>query len=72
MREIARQVGLSVSSVSRMIARAEEGRWRYKTLTPASPNTSAILYDAAMAQGRAEQDTGSVCAVLGEIARLKR
>jgi 3-hydroxyisobutyrate dehydrogenase-like beta-hydroxyacid dehydrogenase len=35
-------------------------------------NTSAVLYDAAMAQGRAEQDTGSVCAVLGEMARLKR
>jgi len=35
-------------------------------------NTSAILYDAAMAQGRAEQDTGSVCAVLGEMARLNR
>ncbi|MCA4901715.1 MAG: NAD(P)-dependent oxidoreductase [Rhodocyclaceae bacterium] len=35
-------------------------------------NTSAILYDAAMAQGRSEQDTGSVCAVLGEMARLKR
>ncbi|MBC7780379.1 MAG: NAD(P)-dependent oxidoreductase [Proteobacteria bacterium] len=35
-------------------------------------NTSAIMYDAAMAQGRAEQDTGSVCAVLGEMARLTR
>jgi len=35
-------------------------------------NTSAVLYDAAMAQGRADQDTGSVCAVLGEMARLKR
>jgi 3-hydroxyisobutyrate dehydrogenase-like beta-hydroxyacid dehydrogenase len=35
-------------------------------------NTSAVLYDAAMAQGRSQQDTGSVCAVLGEMARLER
>jgi|TARA_B110000263_G_scaffold65720_1_gene56739 putative dehydrogenase len=35
-------------------------------------NTTADLYTSGMAQGRADQDTGSVCAVLGEMARLKR
>jgi 3-hydroxyisobutyrate dehydrogenase-like beta-hydroxyacid dehydrogenase len=35
-------------------------------------NASAVLYDAALAQGRGDQDTGSVCAVLGEMARLAR
>lgn len=33
---------------------------------------SALLYTAAMAQGRAKQDTASVCAVLEEWARLER
>lgn len=35
-------------------------------------STSADLYTAGMAQGRAKQDTGAVCAVLEEMARLKR
>ena len=35
-------------------------------------NTTADLYTSGMAQGRADQDTGSVCAVLAEMARLKR
>jgi L-threonate 2-dehydrogenase len=30
------------------------------------------IYVAGMAQGRAEEDTAAVCAVLGEMARLKR
>lgn len=34
--------------------------------------TSADIYTAAMAQGHAADDTASVCAVLGELARLKR
>lgn len=33
---------------------------------------SALLYTAAMAQGRAKQDTASVCAILEEWARLHR
>jgi L-threonate 2-dehydrogenase len=33
---------------------------------------SALLYTAAMAQGRAKQDTASVCAILEEWARLER
>lgn len=33
---------------------------------------SALLYTAAMAQGRAKQDTASVCAILEEWARLDR
>ena len=35
-------------------------------------STTADLYTAGMAQGRAAQDTGAVCAVLQEMARLKR
>ncbi|NNE83259.1 MAG: NAD(P)-dependent oxidoreductase [Alphaproteobacteria bacterium] len=35
-------------------------------------STTADIYTAGMAQGRATQDTGAVCAVLGEMARLKR
>ena len=30
------------------------------------------IYVAGMAQGRAEEDTAAVCAILGEMARLKR
>jgi 3-hydroxyisobutyrate dehydrogenase-like beta-hydroxyacid dehydrogenase len=33
---------------------------------------SALLYTAAMAQGRGKQDTASVCAILEEWARLQR
>ena len=33
---------------------------------------SALLYTAAMAQGRGKQDTASVCAILEEWARLER
>jgi len=35
-------------------------------------NASAPIYTAAMAQGRGEQDTAAVCAVLAEMARLER
>jgi len=35
-------------------------------------NTSADVYTAGMAQGHAANDTAAVCAVLGELARLKR
>ena len=35
-------------------------------------NASAAIYTAAMAQGRGEQDTAAVCAVLAEMARLER
>lgn len=35
-------------------------------------SASALLYTAAMAQGRAKQDTASVCAILEEWARLQR
>jgi putative dehydrogenase len=35
-------------------------------------STSAALYTAAMAQGRGTQDTAAVCAVLEEMARLRR
>jgi len=35
-------------------------------------NTTADIYLAGMAQGRAAQDTAAVCAVLAEMARLKR
>ena len=35
-------------------------------------STTADLYTASMAQGRAAQDTGAVCAVLAEMARLQR
>jgi 3-hydroxyisobutyrate dehydrogenase-like beta-hydroxyacid dehydrogenase len=35
-------------------------------------NASASLYTAAMAQGFAEQDTASVCAVLEQISNVKR
>jgi L-threonate 2-dehydrogenase len=34
--------------------------------------TSADIYTAAMAQGRAAEDTAAVCAVLADMARLKR
>ena len=34
--------------------------------------TSADIYTAAMAQGRAGEDTAAVCAVLADMARLKR
>lgn len=34
--------------------------------------TCADIYTAGMAQGRSEEDTAAVCAVLGEMARLKR
>src|SRR5213083_1622407 len=44
------------------------------TLGVATPlfSASAPIYDAAMAQGFAKQDTASVCAVLESMARLKR
>jgi len=35
-------------------------------------NASAALYNAAMAQGHAKDDTASVCAVLESLARVKR
>jgi putative dehydrogenase len=35
-------------------------------------STTADIYTAGMAQGRAEQDTAAVCAVLAEMARLER
>lgn len=35
-------------------------------------STSADIYTAGMAQGMADKDTGAVCAVLAEMARLKR
>ena len=35
-------------------------------------NACAPVYTAAMAQGRGEQDTAAVCAVLAELARLQR
>jgi putative dehydrogenase len=35
-------------------------------------STTADIYTAGMAQGFAAQDTGAVCAVLAEMARLKR
>jgi 3-hydroxyisobutyrate dehydrogenase-like beta-hydroxyacid dehydrogenase len=35
-------------------------------------NASAPIYTAAMAQGRGDQDTAAVCAVLAEMARLER
>jgi 3-hydroxyisobutyrate dehydrogenase-like beta-hydroxyacid dehydrogenase len=35
-------------------------------------NASAAIYNAAMAQGFAAQDTASVCAVLESMARLRR
>lgn len=35
-------------------------------------STTAEIYTAGMAQGRAAQDTAAVCAVLAEMARLKR
>ena len=35
-------------------------------------NASAAIYNAAMAQGFAKQDTGAVCAVLEAMARIKR
>lgn len=34
--------------------------------------TCADIYTAGMAQGRADEDTAAVCAILGEAARLKR
>ena len=35
-------------------------------------NASAAIYNAAMAQGHAQDDTASVCAVLESMARLRR
>ena len=35
-------------------------------------NASAAVYNAAMAQGYARQDTAAVCAVLESMARLRR
>jgi L-threonate 2-dehydrogenase len=35
-------------------------------------NASAVIYNAAMAQGHARNDTASVCAVLEAMARLRR
>ena len=35
-------------------------------------NASAALYTAAMAQGRAKQETASVCGVLEDMARIRR
>jgi putative dehydrogenase len=35
-------------------------------------STCADIYTAGVAQGRADEDTAAVCAVLGEMARLKR
>jgi len=35
-------------------------------------NASAAVYNAAMAQGYAEQDTGAVCAVLESMAGIRR
>ena len=35
-------------------------------------NASAAIYNAAMSQGYAEQDTAAVCAVLESMARIKR
>ena len=35
-------------------------------------SAAAQLYRAAMAQGRAKQDTASVCSIMEELARLKR
>ena len=35
-------------------------------------STCSDIYTAGMAQGRADEDTAAVCAILGEAARLKR
>lgn len=35
-------------------------------------NASAVIYNAAMAQGYAKQDTAAVCAVLEDMARVRR
>jgi len=35
-------------------------------------SASAAIYKAGMAQGRAKQDTASVCGVLEEIAKFRR
>jgi len=35
-------------------------------------NTSAMIYNAAMAQGHAEEDTAAVCAVLEALSGIKR
>jgi len=35
-------------------------------------NASAAIYNAAMAQGHAEEDTASVCAVLEALAGIRR
>jgi 3-hydroxyisobutyrate dehydrogenase-like beta-hydroxyacid dehydrogenase len=45
-----------------------------KSLSCPTPlfTTTSDLYTAGMAQGRAAQDTAAVCAVLAEMARLKR
>jgi 3-hydroxyisobutyrate dehydrogenase-like beta-hydroxyacid dehydrogenase len=35
-------------------------------------NASAAIYNAAMAQGHAEEDTASVCAVLEKLSGISR
>jgi 3-hydroxyisobutyrate dehydrogenase-like beta-hydroxyacid dehydrogenase len=35
-------------------------------------NTSATIYNAAMAQGHAKEDTAAVCAVLEKLSGIRR